>query len=90
VRIAALLAQQPDVRVEVAGHTDVTGVRELNLALSLARANVVRNQLVNLGIDVGRLETAGYGPDRPIADNDTAEGRARNRRVEFRILERTP
>jgi len=69
--------------VEIGGHTDSTGPRELNLRLSRARARSVRQYLLARGIQPSRLSAAGYGPDRPIGDNTTEEGRAQNRRVEF-------
>jgi len=61
----------------------------LNRRLSQSRAESVMNWLVEHGVDKSRLEAHGYGPDRPIADNNTAEGRTKNRRVEFKILEQS-
>lgn len=86
-RVAASLAAHPDVRVEIAGHTDGVGGRSRNLALSLERARSVRGYLVEKGIDPDRLVARGYGPDQPIASNRTREGRARNRRVELHRIE---
>ncbi|UGQ44835.1 OmpA family protein [Massilia endophytica] len=74
-------------RVEVIGHTDDTGARESNLALSLARAEAVRSYLIAHGIAPGMISVAGHGPDRPVADNASSEGRARNRRIEFRVVD---
>ncbi|MGD2134697.1 MAG: OmpA family protein [Gemmatimonadales bacterium] len=85
--VAASLKAHPDVRVEVAGHTDATGSRELNLRLSLQRAQAVMAYLARQGVEPSRMEARGYGPDEPIATNDTAEGRAQNRRVELKLLE---
>jgi OmpA-OmpF porin, OOP family len=81
-----LLAKFSGRRFEIVGHTDAAGVHEQNTALSLARANAVKTYLVTRGIAPAQIVTAGVGPDRPIADNATAEGRARNRRIEFRVL----
>ena len=86
-QVAASLVANPDVRVEVAGHADVTGAPELNRPLSLARAETVRDYLVSQGVAPDRLVPRGYGADQPVADNDTEEGRAQNRRVELRLIE---
>ena len=75
------------VKIRVEGHTDDRGTDEFNLKLSDDRANSVMNYLVEHGVAAGRLEAVGYGESRPIKDNETAEGRAANRRVEFTILE---
>lgn len=72
-------------RLQLIGHTDGNGRREANLELSLARANSVRNYLIEKGIPADSLAASGAGPDRPLGSNDTAEGRARNRRIEFRL-----
>lgn len=82
-RVAESLLNNPDVNVEVGGHTDNTGSRAGNTRLSQARANAVREYLIGKGIDAGRLSAKGYGPDKPVADNTTVEGRAANRRVEL-------
>lgn len=85
-RIALALKDWDQVEVEIAGHTDSTGSATYNEDLSQRRADSVRDFLVEEGIDSDRLETKGYGEEAPIADNDTAEGRAKNRRVELRRL----
>jgi outer membrane protein OmpA-like peptidoglycan-associated protein len=86
--IVLLLKANPDIhRMRIEGHTDNRGAAEMNLDLSKRRAASVRQWLVDHGIDSGRLESEGYGLTRPIASNDTDEGRALNRRVEFKILE---
>ncbi|MBS63975.1 OmpA family protein [Salinisphaera sp.] len=72
-------------RVEIIGHTDNSGSRLANLALSANRAEAVKAALVDKGIPAKSLITLGAGSQRPIASNDTAAGRARNRRIEFRI-----
>lgn len=72
--------------VEIGGHTDSTGSAAGNLALSQARAAAVRQYLIDAGIPAARLTAVGYGPDQPVATNDTDEGRALNRRIEFRLL----
>jgi OOP family OmpA-OmpF porin len=71
---------------EIVGYTDDSGPREANLALSAARAQAVKAYLVAKGIAASDIATSGVGPDRPIAPNSTAEGRSRNRRIEFRVL----
>lgn len=82
------LSQIGDRQVAIIGHTDNSGSREGNLTLSLARADSVKGYLVEKGIDPQRLTTSGVGPDQPIADNDSTDGRARNRRIEMRIGDR--
>ena len=80
-RIVPCLAEG---RFEVGGHTDASGTDAINDPLSMARARSVLAHLVSRGIDEARLEARGYGSSKPIADNSTPEGRARNRRVELR------
>lgn len=84
---AEVLKKYPDVRVEIGGHTDSTGSRDLNLDLSRRRARSVRRYLIEKGVDGARIETRGYGPDKPIADNETPAGRTKNRRIEFTIVQ---
>ena len=81
-----LLRQFAGRRFEVVGHTDDRGTRAVNLELSAARAAAVKAYLVGKGIAATDIETSGAGPDRPVADNASPEGRARNRRIEFRVL----
>ncbi len=89
-QVAQVMKEHPEIaRVAVDGHTDSVGVPKANLALSRRRAIAVMRWLVQHGVDERRLEARGFGPRRPIADNKTAEGRAKNRRVEFQILRRT-
>lgn len=90
-RLGAVLNQYPDQPIGVEGHTDNVPIKHSgwasNQALSLARANAVANYLSqNLGIDPDRLIVIGYGEDRPIASNETAEGKSKNRRVEIILL----
>ncbi|WP_058834356.1 OmpA family protein [Luteimonas abyssi] len=84
--MAGGLREIGDARVQIVGHTDNVGARQANVALSQARALAVRDYLVGQEIAVENLSVLGVGPDDPIADNDTDEGRARNRRIQFRVL----
>lgn len=81
--IADMLKANPDVSLEIEGHTDNVGAPAANLALSRERAASVRAALIKGGIEAERLTTAGFGDTRPVADNTSEEGRARNRRVEL-------
>jgi OOP family OmpA-OmpF porin len=83
--VAALKTLPAGRKVQVIGHTDGLGARDANIALSAARADTVKGYLVGKQIPEAMLETSGAGPDRPVASNATAEGRARNRRIEFRV-----
>jgi outer membrane protein OmpA-like peptidoglycan-associated protein len=80
------LRDNPDVRVEIGGHTDDRGDAEANRELSLLRAEAVKLFFVGEGIDAVRLSTKGYGEDMPRANNATSEGRAKNRRIELKVL----
>ncbi len=81
-----ILKRYPDLRVEVAGHTDAVGTDAYNQGLSERRAKAVYDYLTTNGVDAGRLQgPTGYGESRPIDSNDTAEGRARNRRTELNV-----
>lgn len=78
------MEENPNIVVEISGHTDSDGSDSYNQQLSYDRANSVKNWLVNNGIDASRIETQGYGEDRPIAPNDTPENKLKNRRIEFK------
>jgi OmpA-OmpF porin, OOP family len=84
--IAEALKARPDMKVEIQGHTDSLGKHDYNVGLSQKRAETVKAYLVTKGVDSERLVPRGYGPDRPIASNGTAEGRSTNRRVEFKPI----
>jgi outer membrane protein OmpA-like peptidoglycan-associated protein len=85
--VAGILKDHPEVeRVSIEGHTDSRGARANNLKLSEARAESVRQWLLQHGVDRKRIAAKGYGPDRPIGSNDTDKGREENRRVEFLIV----
>lgn len=75
-----------DRKVHVLGHTDGVGARTSNMLLSQARANAVKVYLVSKGLPAAALQVSGVGPDQPIASNASAEGQAKNRRIEFKIL----
>lgn len=81
--IASMLNKRPDLRVGVEGHTDSTGTPAGNKTLSEARAKAVAAAIIAAGINASRLDPGGFGQERPVADNRTEEGRAKNRRVEI-------
>lgn len=83
--LVPVLQRLPGRSFEVTGHTDAQGSQTQNIALSAARADAVKAYLVGKGIAAENITTSGVGPDRPIASNDTPEGRARNRRIELRV-----
>lgn len=84
-RAVAVLQEHGELRVIIRGHTDSRGKRERNMELSRLRAQAVKDYLVGKGIDEGRLQVEGLGPDEPVADNKTRRGRAKNRRIEFKL-----
>lgn len=81
--IVQVMKDNPDIKFEVDGHTDNTGTSAHNLTLSQQRADAVRTQLISMGIDASRLTAKGFGDTKPTSDNNTLEGKANNRRVEF-------
>jgi hypothetical protein len=83
--LADCLVGQPQINLLITGHTDDRGDEKMNMKLSEARAYAVANYLISKGVIRGRLSWKGFGPTRPVADNNTEEGRARNRRVEFQF-----
>lgn len=85
--LAGLLQKKPSFKLKIDGHTDNTGSASLNKTLSKKRAEAARTYLIGKGVDGSRIMPNGYGKDRPVAPNTTAEGRAQNRRVEFTIIE---
>ena len=80
-----LLADYPDLKLLIRGHTDNVGKPEANVQLSKARAQAVKDYLVGKGVKAERLRVEGRGPDEPVADNKTFAGRAKNRRIEFKL-----
>ena len=86
--VVAVLEKNPTIKIRIEGHTDSRGKAGYNRKLSDKRAKAVLKYLVDKGIDTSRLTSEGFGPDKPIAPNETEDGRAKNRRVEFHITER--
>jgi outer membrane protein OmpA-like peptidoglycan-associated protein len=84
--VVELMTEYPNMVVEVAGHTDNTGTAEHNMALSTERARSVLKYLVDKGIEKKRIVAVGYGMSKPLASNDTEEGKQSNRRTEFKIV----
>jgi OOP family OmpA-OmpF porin len=84
--LVSFLNNREEVKIEIAGHTDNVGKDADNLKLSQQRAESIRNYLIKKGIEGSRIIANGYGASLPIADNDTDEGRQKNRRTEVRIL----
>ncbi|MGV6860388.1 MAG: OmpA family protein [Putridiphycobacter sp.] len=85
-KLAELLIQKPDWRIKVAGHTDSQGAAQNNLILSKKRAEAVKEFLMSRGVTEDRIIVQYFGETQPIADNDTPEGRQKNRRVEMEII----
>jgi OOP family OmpA-OmpF porin len=86
-QMSVALLKVKDKKVELIGHTDNAGARASNLSLSQARAEAVKAYVVQKGIRPESVAVSGEGPDRPVADNRTLEGRARNRRIEFKVVQ---
>ncbi|KFK93762.1 MULTISPECIES: OmpA family lipoprotein [unclassified Serratia (in: enterobacteria)] len=85
VGVAMVLKEYEKTAVNVVGHTDSTGARALNMTLSQQRADGVASALITQGVAANRIRSSGVGPDQPIAANNTAEGKAQNRRVEITL-----
>ncbi len=85
-RLSQILKKYPDYKICIVGHTDSDGEEDYNLYLSVARAESVRRFLKRKGIHTSRMEIAGFGESQPIDTNETPEGKARNRRVEFYLI----
>jgi outer membrane protein OmpA-like peptidoglycan-associated protein len=82
-----MMTENPEIRIEIEGHTDSTGTSVFNMKLSQQRAMAVADWLIRNGISSTRITTHGYGDTRPVADNSTEEGRRKNRRTEILIIE---
>ncbi len=87
-RLITLLSKNPLLKIEISGHTDNVGTKEYNQNLSLLRAKAVFDYLIKKGININRLTYIGYGITQPIETNDTPEGRTKNRRTEFKVIEK--
>ena len=87
-RVVMFLNNNPDVKIEISGHTDNVSSLATNQPLSENRAKAVMNYLAKNGIDKSRVTAKGYADKFPVADNNTDEGRAKNRRVELKIIEK--
>ncbi|HET9055490.1 MAG TPA: OmpA family protein, partial [Chitinophagaceae bacterium] len=83
--VVKIMKSNPELNLEINGHTDNTGDAAKNQTLSERRAQAVKDYLVKKGVEEARIISAGYGQDQPIADNATAAGRAKNRRVEIKV-----
>ncbi|MFN0022372.1 MAG: OmpA family protein [Parvularculaceae bacterium] len=86
--IHRILTAYPGIQLKIGGYTDNTGPEEVNMALSEARADAVVAAVASLGTDPARMDAEGYGPQHPVATNDTEEGRAQNRRIDVRVRQR--
>jgi outer membrane protein OmpA-like peptidoglycan-associated protein len=85
-RVVEFLNQNPEIKIEISAHTDASGSDDYNLSLSQKRAQSAVDYIISKGINRERLTAVGYGETKPISDNETEEGRAKNRRVEMRIV----
>jgi outer membrane protein OmpA-like peptidoglycan-associated protein len=86
--LALVMKAYPNANFQIVGHTDNTGTADANQKLSQDRADAVKASLANSGISADRLTTAGFGQDKPIASNDTEDGRAKNRRIELTVTQK--
>ena len=85
--VSKRLENNPSLKIEIEGHCDSIGTVEVNQRISQQRADVVKDYMIRRGIGKNKIKTTGYGFTKPIADNSTVEGRAMNRRIEFRVVE---
>ena len=85
MKLAKVAKACPTATIEISGHTDSRGSAVYNQSLSEGRASAVLDALVKLGVNRNRLRAVGYGESKPIADNNTREGLAKNRRIEFKV-----
>jgi OOP family OmpA-OmpF porin len=83
--VVRVLKKNPEMLIEIQGHTDSIGSAAFNMTLSVKRAQAVADYLTSHGIDANRLTVTGFGETRPVASNDTEEGRAQNRRVQLKV-----
>jgi OOP family OmpA-OmpF porin len=83
--IAKIMKDDPNLKLTIDGHTDNVGTADYDMKLSQNRANSVKSYLVSKGIDASRMIATGYGSTKPVADNKTSKGRAKNRRVEMKL-----
>jgi len=83
--VAQIMKDDPNLKLDIEGHTDNVGKPAYNLTLSQNRANAVRDYFISKGIDASRLQATGYGMTKPVADNKTSAGRSKNRRVEMKL-----
>jgi outer membrane protein OmpA-like peptidoglycan-associated protein len=86
-KLSGVMLAFDDMKLSIEGHTDSTGSEETNRKLSLARADSVKAFLTEMGVSASVMKTQGFGPDQPLMPNDTAEGRAKNRRVEIVMID---
>ena len=85
-KVVGLLQKHPDFTLKISGYTDNTGDAEYNVQLSDKRAHAAESYIISSGISASRITAKGYGEENPVADNSTAAGRAKNRRVEFELI----
>jgi outer membrane protein OmpA-like peptidoglycan-associated protein len=86
IEVVKALKEDPNAILELTGHTDAVGAERANIALSRDRVDAVARYLVQQGVELRRIHTVGLGKAVPVADNNTREGRAKNRRVDVRLL----
>jgi outer membrane protein OmpA-like peptidoglycan-associated protein len=85
-KIVAFMKENINSEIELSGHTSAEGDAAINRSLSYKRVTACKNHIVSKGIDAGRIIAVGYGPDRPVAPNDSEANRIKNRRVEMRVM----